>query len=300
MRDPGKQVYAVSREFIVKWKSYIRSCERGDLEVCPLTKLENSSLLCTHGHLLFPVFSLQPHQLSEYLVLVWEEEWQILSAIYSPDHVITAVYNESAILITEPGVCESGCVEVRAAQDYEDQFSYECEIIHVRQVNSVTDIPKRSGRTRGGAAAAQAGTNVAPAAVNNESIGPRKKPRLAAQSGSGGAGAGAGAGSTGASNSHRLVRASKTFSSSDTLREVQNFIAERTGIWPMLQTLWVCGESQEGDDGLIQITDDHRAMTLNALRVRPGDTIYFRAAVEDMQLAAGDGMVEFNEMEEDW
>lgn len=62
-------------------------------------------------------------------------------------------------------------------------------------------------------------------------------------------------------------------------------IAERTGIWPMLQTLWVCGESQEGDDGLIQITDDHRAMTLNALRVRPGDTIYFRAAVSTLALS---------------
>lgn len=168
-----------------------------------------------------------------------------------------------------------------------------------------------------------------------QSTGPRKKPRLAAQGGSGASGAG-GASSAAASNSHRLVRASKTFSSSDTLREVQNFvstmavhcsvisfilvmflsliysfcvsypfrlclvsllfvgssipfvslicvsrpqIAERTGIWPMLQTLWVCGESQEGDDALIQITDDHRAMTLNALRVRPGDTIYFRAAV---------------------
>lgn len=44
-----------------------------------------------------------PSRGCRYLVLVWEEEWQILSAIYSPDHVITAVYNESAILITEPG-----------------------------------------------------------------------------------------------------------------------------------------------------------------------------------------------------
>ena len=52
----------------------------------------------------------------------------------------------------------------------------------------------------------------------------------------------------------------------------------------MLQTLWVCGEEQqkggEAEGGQpLQLTDDHRAMTLNALRVRPGDTIYFRAAV---------------------
>lgn len=64
-------------------------------------------------------------------------------------------------------------------------------------------------------------------------------------------------------------------------------IAERTGIWPMLQTLWVCGEEQqkggEAESGQpLQLTDDHRAMTLNALRVRPGDTIYFRAAVSTL------------------
>lgn len=60
-------------------------------------------------------------------------------------------------------VCESGCVEVRLAKDYEEQFSYEHEIIHVRQVNSVTDIPRRlSGRTRGPSHAG------ASAALNNE------------------------------------------------------------------------------------------------------------------------------------
>ena len=47
-------------------------------------------------------------------------------------------------------VCENGCVELRLAKDYEQQFSYEHEIIHVRQVNSANDIPRRlSGRTRG-------------------------------------------------------------------------------------------------------------------------------------------------------
>lgn len=47
-------------------------------------------------------------------------------------------------------VCESGCVEMRLAKDYEEQFSYEHEIIHVRQVNSVNDIPRRvGGRSRG-------------------------------------------------------------------------------------------------------------------------------------------------------
>ncbi|MPC46218.1 hypothetical protein E2C01_039931 [Portunus trituberculatus] len=149
---------------------------------------------------------------------------------------------------------------MRLAKDYEEQFSYEHEIIHVRQVNSVTDIPRRlSGRTRG----------------PSHSLGPRKKPRLA--TGSGGAGGMP-------SSSQRLVRASRTFSSTDTIREVQNFIAERTGIWPMLQTLWVCGEEQqkggEAEGGQpLQLTDDHRAMTLNALRIRPGDTIYFRAAL---------------------
>lgn len=56
----------------------------------------------------------------------------------------------------------------------------------------------------------------------------------------------------------------------------------------MLQTLWVCGEEQQhkGSDGEggepLQLTDDDRAMTLNALRVRPGDTIYFRAAVSTL------------------
>lgn len=310
VRDPGKQIYLMSRDFFTDWKSYIRSCERGDLEVCPPIRMVNAPLLCTHSRLLYPVFALQPHQLIEHLVLVWEEEWAILKELYPPDHVITANYSEGGLLLTEPGVCESGCVEVRAAQEYEEQFTYECEIIHVRQVNSVNDIPRRSGRTRG-----VQGSSTTTAL--NENIGPRKKPRLAAMAGisgaatgvGGGGGGGSGGGTntsspsaSGATSSQRLVRASKTFSSTDTIREVQNFIAERTGIWPMLQTLWVCGEEQgdSGDSQPLQLTDDHRAMTLNALRIRPGDTIYFRAAVEDMERAAGDGVVEFGEIEEDW
>lgn len=278
--------------------------------MCPPIRMVNAPLLCTHSRLLYPVFALQPHQLIEHLVLVWEEEWAILKELYPPDHVITASYSEGGLLLTEPGVCESGCVEVRAAQEYEEQFTYECEIIHVRQVNSVNDIPRRSGRTRG-----VQGSSTTTAL--NENIGPRKKPRLAAMAGisgaatgvGGGGGGGSGGGTntsspsaSGATSSQRLVRASKTFSSTDTIREVQNFIAERTGIWPMLQTLWVCGEEQgdSGDSQPLQLTDDHRAMTLNALRIRPGDTIYFRAAVEDMERAAGDGVVEFGEIEEDW
>lgn len=315
-RDTGKQIFLVSRDFIAAWKTYIRACERGELEVTAPTHLENAPLLCDHNHLLFPVFSLQSHQMTEYLVLVWEEEWNILKELYPPDHTITASFSDAGILQTVPSMCESGCVEVRAAQDYEEQFSYEHEIIHVRQVNSVNDIPRRSRSTRG----AQATTP----ALTNESMGPRKKPRLAALGVGGGgsvgvaasitgvggsagvggssAGVGAASGSSSSSSSQRLVRASKTFSSTDTLREVQNFIAARTGIWPMLQTLWVCSEDQSdsGEDLPVQLTDDHRAMTLNALRVRPGDTIYFRAAVEDMERAAGDGVVEFNEIEDDW
>lgn len=262
--------------------------------VSPPDLLENASLLCTHGHLLFPVMVLEPHELTEHLVLVWEEEWATLKDLYTPDHVVTAFYSDAGCLMTNPAVCENGCVELRLAKDYEEQFSYEHEIIHVRQVNSVNDIPRRlSGRTRG---PSHAGASTSP---NNESLGPRKKPRLASR------GASATGGASGmTSSSQRLVRASRTFSSTDTIREVQNFIAERTGIWPMLQTLWVCGEEQqkggEAEGGQpLQLTDDHRAMTLNALRVRPGDTIYFRAAVEDMERAAGDGVVEFNEMDED-
>jgi len=45
-------------------------------------------------------------------------------------------------------LCESGCVEQRASQDYEDQFSYECEMVHIRQVNTVLDIPNKLTATR--------------------------------------------------------------------------------------------------------------------------------------------------------
>ncbi|XP_068227208.1 ubiquitin carboxyl-terminal hydrolase 48-like isoform X3 [Palaemon carinicauda] len=295
VRDLKKKIFLVSRNFIIDWKSYIRSCERGELQSSGLNALDNSSLLCPHNSLLFPVYGMEPHDLTEHMVLVWEDEWDILKQLYSPSHTIEATYQDSGILVTVPGVCEAGCVEDRAAQDYEEQFTYDCEAIHVRQVNSVNDIPRRVVRSRNP-------SGVSPA-VNNEILGPRKKPRLASKGI-------AGVGERGTlSTSHRLVRASKYFSSTDTIREVQNFIAERTGIWPMLQTLWLNGEGQVGVPGVnikegeesapTQLTDDHRAMTLNSLRVRPGDTIYFRAAVEDMELAAGDGIVEFNEMDED-
>ncbi|XP_064084819.1 ubiquitin carboxyl-terminal hydrolase 48-like isoform X2 [Macrobrachium nipponense] len=297
VRDLGKKVFLVSRDFISDWKSYIRSCERGEAQSPAINALDNSSLLCPHDSLLFPVYGMQPHELTEHMLLAWEDEWEVLKQLYPPSHAIEGAFQDSGILLTTPGVCEAGCVEDRAAQEYEDQFTYECELIHVRQVNSVNDIPRRVVQSR-----TPLGTS---SALNNENLGPRKKPRLASKANAGAAGGERGSLST----SHRLVRASRYFSSTDTIREVQNLIAERTGIWPMLQTLWLNGEGQVGLPGLsikdgdeaapTQLTDEHRALTLNSLRVRPGDTIYFRAAVEDMELAAGDGVVEFNEMDED-
>ncbi|KAK7067450.1 hypothetical protein SK128_020331, partial [Halocaridina rubra] len=64
MRDRGKNFFVVSKEFILEWKSYIRSCERGEYQVLQPQTLDNSSLLCTHGTVLFPVFALQPHELT--------------------------------------------------------------------------------------------------------------------------------------------------------------------------------------------------------------------------------------------
>lgn len=39
------------------------------------------------------------------------------------------------------GVCEDGCVEVEAIRLYEEQFTYESKLIHIKQVHSVEDVP---------------------------------------------------------------------------------------------------------------------------------------------------------------
>ncbi|KAK3862969.1 hypothetical protein Pcinc_031210 [Petrolisthes cinctipes] len=65
MRDTGRHVYLMDRDFFSEWKTYIRSCERGQLLVTPPTNIINAPLLCCHGNILFPVLNLQPHQLSE-------------------------------------------------------------------------------------------------------------------------------------------------------------------------------------------------------------------------------------------
>ena len=49
----------------------------------------------------------------------------------------------------------------------------------------------------------------------------------------------------------------------------------------MLQTLWLCGEESHENREPRLLNDDHRAITLGALRVLPGDTVYFRAAVSN-------------------
>lgn len=41
-------------------------------------------------------------------------------------------------------ICDQGCVESQALLDYEDQFSYDSEVIYVRQVHSELDIPQRA------------------------------------------------------------------------------------------------------------------------------------------------------------
>ncbi|XP_018017655.1 ubiquitin carboxyl-terminal hydrolase 48 [Hyalella azteca] len=101
----------------------------------------------------------------------------------------------------------------------------------------------------------------------------------------------------------RLVRASQYFASTDTIRQVQNFIAEKTGVWPMLQTVWlVWSEDLAAAVSLppvpapVLLGEEHLTMTLGALRVRPGDTIYFKAAKEDLEKAAGDGIIEYEEI----
>ncbi|CAL4114161.1 unnamed protein product, partial [Meganyctiphanes norvegica] len=281
-KNLGEQLYLISKEFYLEWKSLMRSIERKELNFSPITEIDNSALICNHGQMLFSISGMGQQEINERCVLVWSGEFEILSNLYQCSHVIKATYIEGGYITTSPDVCLNGCVEQQAAADYEEQFSYEHGLINVREVNSVRDIPSRIIQTRTLGVSEDSNT--------------RKKPRLAATMGFSG-------------NNKRLRRASKTFSSTDTIREVQNFIAEKTKIWPMLQTLWVCSEGisqaflspqelraiEEGAP--LELSDDHRNMTLCSLRIRPDDTIYFRACAEDMEKAAGDGIVEFEEMD---
>ena len=57
-------------------------------------------------------------------------------------------------------------------------------------------------------------------------------------------------------------------------------IANKTGIWPLLQTMWLKGTVERGKGAEpILLTDNHRNMTLRSLRVKEGETVYFKAAV---------------------
>ena len=268
VKDYGKTVYILSQDFLLEWKSYIRCCERNDTSSVPPKNIDNSSLLCDHGNFLFPTAN------NDETVILHEEEWEILSSIYSADRIIVGQCKESGLIETVPGCCTEGCVQKRLREDYEDQFDYESSVIHIRQVHCAEDIP-HSFRI--------------PRVENNQLQGPRKRAKVSAFS----------SGNIRSNTANnKLVRASKTFSCNDTLREIQNFIGDRTGIWPMLQTIWLPPDEQNGNGEPRLMTEDHRGMTLRILRIKPDDTVYFKAAVEDMEKAAGDGITEFNEMEE--
>ena len=105
----------------------------------------------------------------------------------------------------------------------------------------------------------------------------------------------------------RLVRASRNFSSTDTIRLVMNFIAEKSGVWPMLQTVYLPWSDDlasvlpsGGKEGYFKLGEEEMAMTLGALRVQPCDTIYFSANRDELEKAAGDGVSEFDEMPFPW
>ncbi|RXG51354.1 Ubiquitin carboxyl-terminal hydrolase 48 [Armadillidium vulgare] len=264
-KDTETPLYLLSREFLADWRSFLRACLKEESEVIRPNQIVNSSLLCEHNQLKYTTHV--GGTVFTFAAVLWEEEWKIINEFYSYDHCIEGHFVLDRGFEAVIGVCDKGCVEVEATRLYEEQFDYEYELINIRQVNSESDVPS--------------GASV-----------PKKKPRLASLKEKTDCGL-----SSLRTASLRLVRASKTFSSSDTLKEIQNFIAERTGIWPFLQTLWLSGGKEYGPKPFL-LEENHRSMTLKALRIKPGDTVYFRAAMEDMERAAGDGETEYNEIED--
>ncbi|KAF2360325.1 Peptidase C19 ubiquitin carboxyl-terminal hydrolase [Trinorchestia longiramus] len=537
-RDAGAAVYLLDRDVFDEWRTYVRGCTRGVIGQRP--KLSNDELLCEHKKLSYNPLLLEPMRCSLLWVLVWPAEWLVLEQLYGHPEggSIRATVSPAGLVDIIPGVCDRGCVESRAQADYEDQFEYECELIYVRQVHSVVDIPLRaiastrsmgpspnpafalplsshvwnkaiSDRSCSNSAATSTSpdcdgnsdidtlsnqskdkairNNILETAVNthmflrknqngtctgqaftshfnsrlvsqsvslneksddhrkecmtrpqssdscekrtmddvdmlkdNGSSAPSKHAKLELEgpeahskgnsqissssssqtvvvlpaagvssvetascnhtlgvrwehtspSCSSGTGSTVNLSFSSAkpsipaslsrsmsfpsssvsstvlvtssssssvsaslptlrqsgrlrvprprvlSSQHsrdmklsktaaaKLVRASKTFSSTDTVRQVQNFIAERTGVWPMLQTVWLVWSEDlaatlslpPGPPAPVLLTEQHLTMTLGALRILPGDTIYFKAAKEDMEKAAGDGIMEFEEL----
>ncbi|XP_076052912.1 ubiquitin carboxyl-terminal hydrolase 48-like [Oratosquilla oratoria] len=64
-RDVGSTIYVISREFFYDFKSFLRACDRLDLQVPVISEIENQSLFCKHNKLLYHTASMELHYLSQ-------------------------------------------------------------------------------------------------------------------------------------------------------------------------------------------------------------------------------------------
>ncbi|XP_047736160.1 uncharacterized protein LOC108675080 isoform X3 [Hyalella azteca] len=137
--DVSKNVVLLDKQFVVQLRTYLRECMKG--EAGPPPPLTTSRLLCSHNLACYSPKLLPPYRQSQLWVLAWPHEWAALRDFYdSSAAAVTGIVTSTGILDTVPPACKEGCVEERAAAEYESLFEYQDEYVKVLRVTSEEEI----------------------------------------------------------------------------------------------------------------------------------------------------------------
>ncbi|XP_054269623.1 ubiquitin carboxyl-terminal hydrolase 48-like isoform X2 [Macrosteles quadrilineatus] len=154
-------VYVLSKEhFYQPWCSFLKCMTRQDGRtlVEPPVTLKVDALLCVHG---LSHFSPGYDEDQEKLVFVTKQEWDILTGLYTTDHVVTVNVDYS----TNPELCQD-CFEARLENEHKEKLNYDRAKLNIRLVPSTTSMDDESVRSYGSEG-------------SNHSDGPiKKKPRV--------------------------------------------------------------------------------------------------------------------------
>nr|XP_006811923.1 PREDICTED: ubiquitin carboxyl-terminal hydrolase 48-like [Saccoglossus kowalevskii] len=126
-------LYVVSQHFVEEWRKFIKQ----PLRYFPVSKVDNSQFLCSHGGL-----SFLPHVPddgnSHMVVYVWPHEWELIVDSFKIDHIIkiTQHYGEDGktkTFTSQPEICEE-CIAMRISKEEMESKDYTDEVIYVRKL----------------------------------------------------------------------------------------------------------------------------------------------------------------------
>lgn len=137
--ENGRPLYIVGKHFIDEWRKFVKEPQRNE----PVTCVMNSTLLCSHGELLYSPDPTEEICPDSCLVLVSDIEWQTIKEIFDVDYeIIVGVIQDEGqepCITTEPSVCET-CLAARRKEEALKELNYRNAKIYVKRVSSLEEV----------------------------------------------------------------------------------------------------------------------------------------------------------------